>query len=227
MDGGIRQVTFRVEHDCPVARLSRDVDGELLAWSGHRFEVVAFRGRATAWPGFAAAAKKHLKPARLVQTPDGGFAVWHPAADPNASISRIIERHDMMWQQPLRISGGWEHYDAISFGAGEQAALDALRAQHPTQVARRRSLRPEEVTAAFFLSLQPALQAPTAKQAEALLAAHEAGYYESPRGATTAQVASRLGIGRSAFEERLRGGENRLMAEILPALAWQGGPGRL
>ncbi len=226
MDGGLRQVTFRVEHDCPVARLSRVVDGELLAWSGHRFEVVAFRGRPAAWASFAASAQHHLNPTRLEQTPDGGFAVWHPEVDPNGSISRIIERHDMMWQQPLLIKDGWEHYDAISFGTGEQAALDALRASHPTQVARRRALRPEEVTGAFFRSLQPALQAPTPKQAEALLAAQQAGYYESPRKATTAQVAATLGIGRSAFEERLRGGENRLMGEILPALAWQMAPTR-
>ncbi len=218
MDGPIRQVTFRVQHDCPIARLSREVEGALLAWSGHRFEVIAYRGKD--WATFREAAGRLLAPTRLEATPGGGFVVWHPEVDPNASISRIIERHDMMWQQPLRIEDGWEHYDAISFG-DENAAFQDLRAHHPTQVVRRRDVDAEDVIAALFMSLQPTIEAPTDKQAEALLAALEQGYYRSPRGATTADVAAGLGIGRSAFEERLRGGENRIMAELLPALGYR------
>ncbi len=219
---GIRKVRFRVEHDCPVARLSRAVGGDLQVWSGHRFEVVAWQGSGD-FEQFARAADRELSPVRTVATPHGGFTVWHPEADPNESITRIIERHDMMWQQPLRVSGGWEHYDAISFGASEQAALDALRQQHPTQVVRRQEIEPDHVTANLFMSLAPALEAPTDKQAEALIAAHRMGYYRSPRGCTTADVAARLGIGRSAFEERLRGGENRVMDAVVPALAWARG----
>lgn len=219
MDGSLRQVTFRVEHDCPVARVSRAVQGELHVWSGHRIELVAWRGRAALWPAFAGAAREHLGAVREVQTPDGGFVVWHPRIDPNQSITRIIEEYELMWQHPVRVAAGWEHYDAISFG-GEQAALDALQRQHVTRVVRRRDLRPEDVAAAMFMSMHPVLDAPTDKQAEALHAAFEAGYYRSPRRATTAEVAASLGIGRSAFEERLRGGENRVMAQVLPALAW-------
>ncbi len=219
---GIRQVRFRVEHDCPVARLSRAVGGELQVWSGHRFEVVAWHGTGD-FAAFKEAAEAELSPVKTVRTPHGGFTVWHPPGDPNESITRIIERHDMMWQQPLRVVDGWEHYDAISFGASEQAAFDALRAEHPTQVVRRTDISPDEVTAALFMSLAPALQAPTDKQAEALLQAHKLGYYRSPRGATTAEIATTISIGRSAFEERLRSGENRIMDVVLPAMEWSRG----
>lgn len=218
---GIRQVTFRVQHDCPIARLSRAITGELQVWSGHRFEVVAYQGRIGDRPAFVAAAQEHLDPVRIIETPEGALVVWHPDVDPNASISRILERHDLMWRQPLTVRDGWEAYDAISFGGCEQAALDELRTHHTTQVRGRRDLSADDVTAALFMSLQPALTAPTDKQAEALIAAHAAGYYQSPRGATTADVAKRLGIGRSAFEERLRGGENRMMAQLLPAMQRQ------
>lgn len=225
MDGELRRVTFRVEHDCPLAQFSRDVAGaELRVWSGHRFEVIEVHAGRVAWPEVENAARRHLVPTRLLKTPDGGIIVWHPEVEPKTSISRRLEAHDLMWMQPLRVRNGWEHYDAIAFGpGGEQAALDDLRQDHPTQVVRRATIGTEDVSAALFLSLHPVLGAPTPKQAEALVSAWELGYYRSPRDVTTADVAARLGIGRSAFEERLRGGENRVMSTLLPALRWYHG----
>ena len=210
MDGAITQLTFRVRHDCPLARLSEEVT-DLRVWSGHRLEVVVVRGDEEP-------VRRHLAPERLERTPDGWLAVWRPDVDPKSSISRILEAHGVMWQQPLRVQGGWEHYDALSFAGHEQAALDALRADHTTQVTRRQTVPVDDVTANLFLSLGPTLEAPTDKQAEALVTAWQAGYYRSPRGATTADVAALLGIGRSSFEERLRGGENRVMDQVAPAL---------
>ncbi len=223
MDGPLRQVTFRVNHDCPMAALSRDVPGaEFHCWSGHRLEVVEVRCAPALWPDVARAAKRHLSPERILRVAEGGILVWEPErlrAHPESSISRTLEAHHVLWLQPMRVQGGWERYDAIAFvPGGEQAALAALSKSWPTQVVRRREVGAKDILAALFLSLRPALDAPTEKQAEALVTAGEAGYYRSPRGATTAQVARRLGIGRSAFEERLRGGENRLLGAVLPAL---------
>jgi hypothetical protein len=221
MDGApLRLVTFRVSHDCPVARLSREVPGaDLSCWSGHRLEVIEVRCTPGQWARVEDAAGRFLRPERTLPTPEGGLVLWEPRVDPARSISRTLEAHDMVWLQPMRVRGGWEHYDAISFGpAGEAGALAALSRSNDTQVVRRRTIGPQDVLASLFLSLRPALEAPTDRQAEALVAAAQQGYYASPRGATTAEVAQGLGIGRSAFEERLRGGENRLFAAILPAL---------
>lgn len=217
---GLSQVTFRVRHDCPLARLSAELDVELQVWSGHRLEVVFLPGSRPPRSLRDEAAARHLHPERTVHTPDGTLWVWRPPVDPKSSISRTLERHGLMWQQPLRVVRGWEHYDALALAGGEQDALDELRRAHPTRVVRRRAVRPEDVRAGLFWSLQPALDAPTDKQAEALLAAHAAGYYRSPRGATTADVARTLGISRSSLEERLRAGENRVMDAVLPVLGW-------
>jgi len=220
MDGPVRKLTFRVQHDCPLARLSRAAPGALQVWSGHRLEVVAIpRGRRDS-TDVSQAVQEHLQPESLFATADGWLAVWRPDVDPKSSISRILERHGLMWLQPLRVQGGWEHYDAIAFGHGEQGALDELRRDHPTQVSRRQNIDAGDVAATLFLSLGPALDAPTDKQAEALVAAFESGYYRSPRAVTTADVGARLGITRSSLEQRLRSGENRVMAELAPALRW-------
>ncbi len=219
----LRRVVFRVEHDCPLARLSRGFPRvELNVWSGHRVEFVAVRG--VMGDALADAIQEHLNPVRVLPLPEGALVVWRPPVDPKTSLSRRLEEADLLWLQPLRVRAGWEEFDAIAFGpGGEQAALDQLRRDHPTQVVRRDDMAGHEA-AALYLSLLPVLEAPTDRQAEALAAAWAAGYYESPRKTTTAQLAAAMGIGRSAFEERLRGGENRVMGAVLPALASRARP---
>jgi predicted DNA binding protein len=218
----LRHLTLRVEHDCPLAQLSRELPGaDFQAWSAHRLEVVEVRCTPALWPKVEAAALRLLIPLRVLRTPDGGLLVWEPHVDEQRSVSRILEAHRLIWLQPMRVRSGWEHYDAIGVGEGdsqERAALQALAAVGATQVVRRRSVAPHDLVASLFLSLRPVLDAPTDKQVEALLAAARSGYYKSPREATTAEVAATMGLGRSAFEERLRGGENRLLQALVPAL---------
>lgn len=225
MDGPpqpLRQVTFRVKHDCPLARLSAEAPAaRFRVWSGHRVEVIEAVCPKAAWPGTVEAARRHLDVKRVFPAKEGGVIVAEMAVAPERSISRTLEAHHCVWLQPMRLEAGWEHYDAIAFApsaAAEQEALDALSRHGTTRVVRRRSIAPEHLTASLFLSLRPLLEAPTEKQAEALLAACRAGYYESPRQATTAEVAEGLGLGRSAFEERLRGAENRILRTLAPLL---------
>lgn len=219
MDGPLRQVTFRVRHDCPLATLSRELpDLRFTVWSGHKVEVVEVQCPRGAWDKVVEAAGRHMVVQRAFPSPGGGLLVAEVAVDDRRSISRTLEAHHCLWLQPMVLSDGWEHYDAISFGAGEQDALDALSRHGTTRVVQRRSIGPEELTASLFLSLRPVLEAPTEKQAEALVAAGRCGYYRTPRSCTTAEVATDLGLGRSAFEERLRGGENRLLGALIPLL---------
>jgi len=229
MDGPpLRHVTFRVQHDCALARLSRELpDLRFTVWSGHRLEVLEVACPRSAWPGVVATAGRHLGVQRTFPSAEGGLVVAEVTVDPAKSISRTLEAHHCLWLQPMVLQDGWEHYDAISFAptpASEQRALDALARHGPTRVVQRRSIGPEDLTASLFLSLRPVLDAPTEKQAEALVAAGRSGYYRSPRGATTAEVAATMGLGRSAFEERLRGGENRLLQAILPLLEHRRAP---
>ena len=52
---------------------------------------------------------------------------------------------------------------------------------------------------------------------EALRAAVEAGYYESPRATTLDEIADRVGIPRSTFSYRLRNAESRLARAYVAA----------
>src|SRR5213596_631660 len=63
----------------------------------------------------------------------------------------------------------------------------------------------------------------TEKQARALLAAYEAGYYEFPRKATTEQVSVSLGIARSTFEQHLNRAEHHVVRAMLPMVRMRSG----
>lgn len=222
MDGPLRHVTFRVRHDCPMARLSRDAPtARFTAWSGHKVEVIQVTCPRGAWPSVVEAARRHLDVQRAFPSPDGGLLVAEVHVAPDRSISRTLEAHHCVWLQPMRLEEGWEHYDAIAFGSSataEQDALDALSAHGTTRVVRRRDIAPEDLTASLFLSLRPLLETPTDKQAEALCVAAREGYYRSPRATTTAELAAGMALGRSSFEERLRGAENRILGAVAPLL---------
>ena len=55
----------------------------------------------------------------------------------------------------------------------------------------------------------------TPAQAEAMKAAHEMGYFEVPKGASSEAVAAELGVSKSAFLERLRRGERALVRHVI------------
>jgi predicted DNA binding protein len=225
MDGPLRHMAFRVRHDCPLAKLSLEVpEVRLTVWSGHRVEVLEVDAPRAVWDKVVEAAHRHLTVKRAFPSPHGGLIVAEVTVDDRRSISRTLEAHQCLWLQPMLLQDGWEHYDAISFGPSEQEALDALAGHGTTRVVQRRNIGPEELTAALFLSLRPILDAPTDKQAEALVAAGQSGYYQNPRKVTTADVASEMDLGRSAFEERLRGAENRILNGIVPLLKHRRAP---
>ncbi|RQH02469.1 helix-turn-helix domain-containing protein [Natrarchaeobius oligotrophus] len=55
----------------------------------------------------------------------------------------------------------------------------------------------------------------TDRQMEALVAAHEHGFYEIPRENTSEEVAETLDLSRRTFEEHLRRAEGKVIGEIL------------
>src|SRR5688572_23751546 len=137
--GPLRHMAVRIRHDCPMARLSREVPGvRFTAWSGHGVEVVEVACAPSAWEGTVAAAHRHLDVQRAFPSPDGGLLVAEVHVAAERSISRTLEAHRCLWLQPMVLQDGWEHYDAIAFGPSEQPALDALAAHGPTRVIARR-----------------------------------------------------------------------------------------
>lgn len=58
----------------------------------------------------------------------------------------------------------------------------------------------------------------TRRQGQAILAALETGYYDAPRKVTTGEVAEKLDIARSTFEEHLKAAESQLVRALAPVV---------
>lgn len=178
-------------------------------------EVVVAKSPAQGGSELSALLESALDPLRVTVLPERTLAVWRPNGDPKSSLSRLFESHGLMWLQPLQVQGGWERYDLIEFEVGgANRALATLRENYDVRVIQQSSLEDADLLHTLFQSMGPLLDAPTPKQREALVAAYEQGYYESPRGTTTRDVAATLGLARSSFEERLRAAENRVMQHV-------------
>lgn len=75
---------------------------------------------------------------------------------------------------------------------------------------------PISITRLLTLSELPAGDASlTDAQREALVAAYEAGYFDSPREATLSEVAEGIGISRQALADRLRRGHRTLLEPLV------------
>ncbi|GAA0518513.1 hypothetical protein SAMN04488066_1304 [Halorubrum aquaticum] len=55
----------------------------------------------------------------------------------------------------------------------------------------------------------------TERQREVLSAAHDAGYFEHPKGANAGEVAADLGIDRSTFSEHIAAAQRKILATVL------------
>lgn len=134
-----------------------------------------------------------------------------------ASPWNVIGDHDCWETPPIVYRDGWAYLRVQSFDADRPRALFRdLRRRGTVELVRKRELGLSVLpTSVYASTLFGEL---TAKQSEALLAAYRYGYYASPRQTTTEEIAARIGIGRTTYEEHLRKAENRVIAALVPHL---------
>lgn len=118
----------------------------------------------------------------------------------------------------------WQRGEALitlvlEAGTDPRAILD--RFPGARLVSKRRPSGPRSARA----SLSSPLFLPnlTEKQARALEAAFDAGYYQFPRNATTEEVSASLGIARSTFEQHLNRAEHHVIRAMLPFVRMRSG----
>ncbi len=134
------------------------------------------------------------------------------------SEARILERStaaDALVLPPLQWCGAHVNVRLLVF---EELRMDVLTDILPgAQLLAKTVLKGSEVERELQASglLLPAL---TRRQGQAVLAALETGYYDAPRKVTTGEVAHKLGIARSTFEEHLKAAESQLVRALAPVV---------
>ena len=132
-------------------------------------------------------------------------------------IARLGDRHAHVLPPVV-----WRRGEArVTLLVDGPADLPGLQAQFPEGrlVAKRESRGGTKVALGSPLFL-PDL---TEKQAKALLAAFDAGYYGFPRNATTEAISATLGVSRSTFQEHLNRAERQVVRAMLPMVRMRAG----
>ena len=134
------------------------------------------------------------------------------------SEARLLERikvADVLLLPPLLWREGRIHARVLVFGELHAPLLSELLPQ--ATLDSKAVLRGGEVERELLASglLLPSL---TRRQGHAILAALESGYYDAPRKVTTADVAQRMSIARSTFEEHLKAAESQLVRALAPVV---------
>ena len=132
-------------------------------------------------------------------------------------IHRFFEQNQFRLATPWRYQDGWGYFRMLSFDDLHLSSFFRDVAMKGSVELLRKTKLPLEVPSGS-VSVQALFADLTSKQAEALLRAHRARYYASPRRVTRAEIAREIGIGRTTFEEHLRKAENKMMNALIPHL---------
>ena len=137
------------------------------------------------------------------------------ASPAEVSVLERIAAADALLLPPLSWREGRLRVRLLLFQEASAAVLGGILPD--ASLAYKVPLRGRDVDRELLASglLLPSL---TKRQGQAILAALEAGYYDAPRKVTTADVAGRLGIARSTFEEHLKAAESHLVRALAPVV---------
>jgi predicted DNA binding protein len=137
--------------------------------------------------------------------------------DEYTSIWNLMNAHQCWDAPPVVYQDGWGSFRMLSFAERNGLGLFRdLKQRGPTELVKKReialSVLPTSVwTDTLFRAL-------TERQMTAMLEAHRAGYYQSPRRVGTDVIAQGLGVSRSTYEEHLRKAESRILDAVVPFL---------
>jgi methylated-DNA-[protein]-cysteine S-methyltransferase len=146
--------------------------------------------------------------------PDSGLILAYPPGPGEVELLRRIASDGGFVLPPLRVRAGTmrvrflgrRRASAPGNGFAERAGLRLVGQRRLTTARLRAEL---ERQSSGLPSLTP-------RQAQAVLEAVRAGYYDVPRRSTVHVIAERMGLGRSTVEEHLRAAESVLVRGAAP-----------
>lgn len=219
------QLALKLDHDLPFSNLSKEFPQvNISRWCNREVDILeAESPRGASISNFEAGLRETVK--RL----SASLIYFHrysksaleavvkcKCAASNSSVA-IIEASNCIPIMPVTYERGFEHVRLFAFTNGDQkAAIDNLGSISKVTVEGRGQLARHSARPAMTVSVDDFLATLTAKQVKALVEAIEMGYYAMPKKATVDEIASRVRMPRSTFEEHLRKAEVKVMRNIRP-----------
>ncbi|MFD1687076.1 helix-turn-helix domain-containing protein [Halobellus litoreus] len=135
-------------------------------------------------------------------------------------IEPFLDRHGCLLLYPLHYEDGEKVCRILSISptALTECFHDLVEADIPVTVKSKRKLGSSVETQRPLLAPHDIVPTLTDRQSEVIHHAFENGYYEIPRGITTEEIATEMGVKRRTAEEHLRRAENKLLASVIDFL---------
>jgi len=222
------ETAFRLQHDCPLNDLSKqhpelvmsswcNSDTDVLEISREGAEIDQFQEDVESmWR------KMKVKPLRMSRSgPDLQVVVRHCGCNNiPAAVTPVFEKNRCLELQPCVYKGGWEYYRIISFSEKDaRNVFAALGKFCQVEVISRRAIKSGAVKETMLVSTNALFGGLTRKQVQALVFALENGYYQVPKKVTTEEMASKLKLPRTTYEEHLRKAEGKVLRSMAPYIS--------
>lgn len=135
------------------------------------------------------------------------------------SSSLLIGRHNCLLLYPVIYTDGWEWFRVIALSQKDMKGLFSdLGDLKQFQILSKKVVDKASVRDTFVVSISSLTGGLTESQTGALLLALTSGYYSVPKQVKTEEIASKMGISRTTFEEHLRKAESKVLKSVTPYL---------
>ena len=223
------ETAFRLQHDCPMNELSkRHPELVMSSWCNSETDIFEVSNGGETTPEEIAKELEWLgramksKPVRKSVNARGGQVIIRHCGCNNiaAPVSPIFEKNHCLELQPCVYKGGWEYYRVISFSEKDmRRVFSTLEKYCKIEMISRRAMPTEGVKDTMLVSTASLFGGLTRKQIQALIFAVENGYYQVPRKVTTEQMAGKLKVPRTTYEEHLRKAEGKVIRSMVPYIS--------
>ena len=212
------EATVHVEGGGPYEAATADGEATIELWCNDHCDLLAIRGvareRALSCVREGVGVRERLDHADQVLVVTEGCL----KRGDTATIEKYLDRHGCLLVPPLRYADGAKRCRVLALdGDSLSAFYRELSGDFPVTVERTREVEraTPDVPGSMHAELVPEL---TSRQREVFTVAHERGYYEIPRGTTTAEIADVVGVDRRTAEEHLRRAEKKLADAAIRSL---------
>lgn len=223
------ETTFRLQHDCPFNDLSKQHPELIMAsWCNNEVDVLEITAEdPRAFESLQKDVKsmeKALKTKILRQSSSNRnvqLLIQHCGCEQvPAPVSPVFERNNCLEIQPATYRGGWEYYRLISFNDKDlRKVFSTLERYCNLEIISRRAVPSGTVKETMLVSTSSLFGGLTRKQVQALVFALENGYYQVPKKVTTEEMASKLRLPRTTYEEHLRKAEGKVLRSMAPYIS--------
>jgi hypothetical protein len=214
------EVVLKITHDCPFADISRKYPSlKMFTWCNGEHDVyevfVENRGE------YDAVIAEISKLANVVEESSdqhkAHLIIETCTCTRENSVGKNIMDFDLLHVSPIIYSKGWEYYRVIAFKHEElKKLLNRLEERGIVYEIVRKVPFDGFIASSLTLTADALFSELTNKQMDALLTAHNNGYYLFPRKADIQSIAAKKRVPRTTFQEHLKKAENKIVASLIP-----------